>query len=88
MRVDTNFKGSDSSDPSVYFLFCDANTLHCTHYSIIKRNISVNVNTVVLRMKDLARHLKSERTQQKLYVHFYIHEGHEWLMDLGILETL
>ena len=23
MRGDTNFKGFDSSDPSVYFLFCD-----------------------------------------------------------------
>ena len=28
MRGDKNFKGSDSSDPSVYFLFCDLKTLN------------------------------------------------------------
>ena len=31
MRGDTNFKGSDSSHPSVYFLFCDLNVHHPMH---------------------------------------------------------
>ena len=29
MRGDTNFKGSNSSDPSVYFLFCTLNAINC-----------------------------------------------------------
>ena len=29
MRGDKNFKGSDPSDPSVYFLFCDHDTEFC-----------------------------------------------------------
>ena len=31
MRGDTNFKGFDSSHPSVYFLFCDLNVHHPMH---------------------------------------------------------
>ena len=40
MRGDRNFKGSDSSDPSVYFLFCDEST---TFPFIIILRISLTV---------------------------------------------
>ena len=35
MRGDTNFKGSDSSDPSVYFLCCAKGKVNNSYFNIV-----------------------------------------------------
>ena len=52
MRGDRNFKGSDSSDPSVYFLFCDvAESYYVVNNFTIKNNFAV----LLAVLNDVAR---------------------------------
>ena len=47
MRGDTNFKGSDSNDPSVYFLFCGS---AANHYYILYNNFFTEIELDIVQV--------------------------------------